>query len=180
MVRAPLLALPAGSSAAPDDEVFVDEDEVSVGSGCEVVVIVTTTVLEGSPDLVGVTTEVLMIVDTDGEEVIRVVDVRLVGVVEVEVLEVVVGVLVVGGGVDVVGGVLVVGGVVGAVVGAVVGVSEVVVGDGDGSEVVGRVSVGDGDGVLVSGGEAVVGGLVGELVSSGTLVVGDAGGSDVL
>lgn len=114
----------------------------------------------------GVITDVFIIVVGDGG-LLEVVGALFVGGVDVDVFEVVVGVLVVGGGSDVVGGVLVVGGVVGGV--------DVV---GGGSEVVGGRVVGGTD-ELVSGGEAVVGGLVGVLLSGSTLVVGDAGGSDV-
>lgn len=89
----------------------------------------------------------------------------VVGGVDVDVLDDVVGVLVVGGS-DVVGGLLVVGGVV---TGVEVGRSEVV-----GGKLVG------GTDDVVSGGAAVVGGLVGELDSGRSLVVGDASGSDVL
>jgi hypothetical protein len=183
LLREPLLELPAGSSAAPDDEVLLVEEVTPAGSGVEVVVIVTMNVLEDSPDLVGVTTEVRTMVVTAGELVRTAVGERLVvvGVVGVVVggREVVGGVLVVGGGADVVGGVLVVAGVVG-----VSGFEGVVVAGGGGGEV-GSVVTGDkevvpGGGELVSGGCAVVGGLVGEFVKEGTLVVGDAGGSDVL
>lgn len=114
----------------------------------------------------GVITDVFIIVVCEGGLLV-VVGALVVGGVDVDVFDVVVGVLVVDGGSDVVGGVLVVGGVVGGV--------DVV---GGCSDVVGGRVVGGTD-ELVSGGEAVVGGLVGELLSGSTLVVGDAGGSDV-
>jgi hypothetical protein len=98
LLREPLLELPAGSSAAPDEEVLVEEDEVPVRVlDCEVVVIVTTIVLEGSPDLSGVMTDIFVIVDTGGGLVVLVGGL-VVGGVDVGVVDKGVGVLLDGGG----------------------------------------------------------------------------------